>query len=75
MPGDQARILYDYFLNKLEKDYHAVQSQAKKEKRENPVRPGAFGQYMETEIVQDGPVTLVMESFVDEKARKKYENA
>jgi hypothetical protein len=30
---------------------------------------------METEIVQDGPVTLVMESVVDEKARKKYENA
>jgi hypothetical protein len=43
MPGDQARVLYDYFLNKLEKEYHAVQQQAKKEKREHPVKPGAFG--------------------------------
>ena len=37
------------------------------------VKPGAFGQYMNVEIVGDGPVTLVIDSIKDEKAQKKLE--
>lgn len=74
MPGDEAKKLYDYFLSKLAAEYHNAQKQAQAPLRENPVLPGAFGQYMETEMVTDGPVTLVMESSVDEKTLKKHEN-
>ena len=74
MDGEKAKELYDFFLAKLAAEYHAVQKQAKAALTQDPVLPGAFGQYMVTEMVSDGPVTLVMESSVDEKARKKYEN-
>ena len=35
--------------------------------------PGAFGQYMNVEIVGDGPVTLVIDSIKPEKEQKKME--
>jgi len=35
------------------------------------VQPGAFGQYMNIEMVCDGPVTLTIDSIKDEKALKK----
>eukprot|EP00350_Pseudokeronopsis_sp_OXSARD2_P002766 CAMPEP_0170545198 /NCGR_PEP_ID=MMETSP0211-20121228/3675_1 /TAXON_ID=311385 /ORGANISM="Pseudokeronopsis sp., Strain OXSARD2" /LENGTH=90 /DNA_ID=CAMNT_0010849041 /DNA_START=336 /DNA_END=608 /DNA_ORIENTATION=+ len=38
------------------------------------VFPGAFGEYMNIEMVGDGPVTLTLESIRDEKAIKKQEN-
>ena len=38
-----------------------------------PVYPGAFGQYMNIEIVNDGPVTLIIDSVKDPKAVKKLE--
>ena len=37
------------------------------------VFPGAFGQYMNIEMVNDGPVTLIIESNKDPKALKKLE--
>jgi hypothetical protein len=37
------------------------------------VYPGAFGEYMNVEIVGDGPVTIVIDSVKDEKAEKKLE--
>ena len=62
MPGEQALVLYNQFLEHLRKLY-------KPEK----VQPGAFGQYMNIEMVGDGPVTLVIDSIKDEKAQRKME--
>ncbi len=62
MHGDDALPLYNSFLEYLKKNYH-----------EGRVKPGAFGQYMNVEIVGDGPVTLVIDSIKDEKAQRKLE--
>ena len=64
MAGEQAKILYDYFLDNLARTY------GKPEK----VFPGAFGEYMNIEMVNDGPVTLVVDSIKDPKLQKKWEN-
>ena len=62
MQGESAYPLFNEFLARLRHDY-----------REDGVFPGAFGQYMNVEIVGDGPVTLVIDSVKDEKAQKKWE--
>ena len=62
MQGEDAHPLFNEFLAYLRKHYHP-----------DKVHPGAFGQYMNVEIVGDGPVTLVIDSIKDEKAMKKLE--
>jgi len=57
MQGEDAHPLFNKFLDHLRKTY-----------RPDRVYPGAFGQYMNVEIVGDGPVTLVIDSIKDEKA-------
>jgi len=54
--------LYNEFLEYLRKSYLPEK-----------VQPGAFGEYMNIEMVADGPVTITMESSVDDKALKKEE--
>lgn len=62
MNGDEALPLFNSMLEYLRKNYH----------RER-VHPGAFGEYMNVEIVGDGPVTIIIDSIKDEKAQKKLE--
>eukprot|EP00347_Sterkiella_histriomuscorum_P018041 403347014 len=62
MNGEKAQLLYNEFLEYLRKQYEAER-----------VQPGAFGQYMNIEMVCDGPVTITVESQKDEKALKKLE--
>lgn len=53
MPGEQARILFDEFVGLLRK---------KLGRGEDAVQTGAFGQYMQVDITNDGPVTIILES-------------
>ena len=62
MGGEEALKLYNQFLEHLRVQY-----------ARDKIFPGAFGQYMNVEIVGDGPVTLVIDSIKDEKALKKLE--
>lgn len=62
MNGEEALLLYNKFLEYLRKQYVA-----------DRVQPGAFGQYMNIEMVGDGPVTIAIDSIKDEKALKKLE--
>jgi D-aminoacyl-tRNA deacylase len=48
-PPEQARILYEYFVEKLRA-------------REVPVETGIFQAMMEVHLINDGPVTLLVES-------------
>lgn len=48
-PPEDAKVLYEYFIRKLE--------QLGVEK----VESGEFGAYMEVSLVNDGPVTLILE--------------
>ncbi len=47
--ADQARKLYSLFLSTMDK-------------RGIPVKEGVFGEMMEVELVNDGPVTLIIET-------------
>lgn len=51
MDGEKARVIFDKFVDKLKGKY-------KPEK----VHTGAFGEYMDVHIRNDGPVTLVWDS-------------
>lgn len=62
MPGEKAQILYQYFLESLKQKYH-------KER----VFPGAFGQYMNIEMVGDGPVTISLDFDASEKEKAQFE--
>ena len=63
MGGDQARELYEQFLEDLTREYKTMQAKLKiNTSNSAPVLPGAFGEYMNIEMVNDGPVTLVLES-------------
>ena len=46
---DKANILYEYFKEKCEKEGIKVQS-------------GEFGAHMEVELLNDGPVTIILDS-------------
>ena len=74
MAGDQAKVLYDQFLESLTSEYQKMQAKLQiQTTKSGPVFPGAFGQYMNIEMVNDGPVTLIIESNKDPKAVKKLE--
>ena len=47
---EQARPLYDYFLSQLKKEFSG--------KIEN----GVFGANMQVELINDGPVTIILDS-------------
>ena len=49
MPPDKAKGLYDYFVNKL--NGYSV-----------PVKQGVFGAKMEISLINDGPVTFIIDS-------------
>eukprot|EP00041_Stephanoeca_diplocostata_P015083 m.285556 g.285556 ORF g.285556 m.285556 type:complete len:173 (-) comp19915_c0_seq1:356-874(-) len=51
MPGDRSRILYSDVLARLEKAY-----------KSDLVKGGQFGAMMEVSIVNDGPVTIILDS-------------
>ncbi|XP_050520368.1 D-aminoacyl-tRNA deacylase-like isoform X2 [Daktulosphaira vitifoliae] len=51
MPGDNARQNYQYFLDSLKNFYS-----------ETKIKDGVFGGKMEVEILNDGPVTVQLES-------------
>ncbi len=46
---DEAKKLYDFFVQKLQE-------------KNIPVKTGRFGEYMEVQIVNDGPVTIIVDS-------------
>ncbi|XP_022172431.1 D-tyrosyl-tRNA(Tyr) deacylase [Myzus persicae] len=50
MPGNLARQNYQYFLETLHKHYNP-----------DKVKDGSFGEKMEVELVNDGPVTVQLE--------------
>lgn len=47
---EQAKPLYEYFNQLLETEYHI------------PVETGIFGAMMEVELLNDGPVTIIIDS-------------
>jgi D-tyrosyl-tRNA(Tyr) deacylase len=49
MPPDEARVLYEYLLDALRR-------------RHPPVAAGVFGADMQVSLVNDGPVTFLLES-------------
>jgi len=49
MSGPDALLLFDYFVELLQKDH-------------GPVATGAFGEYMQVDIQNDGPVTIILEA-------------
>ena len=49
MPGEQAKVLYEYFNSLLEEKYQLS------------VQPGVFGAHMYLDIICDGPVTITLE--------------
>jgi D-aminoacyl-tRNA deacylase len=51
MMGEQAKVLYEKLLEKLKTDYD-----------ESKIKNGAFGKMMEVEIINNGPVTIEIES-------------
>lgn len=51
MEGTKARVLFDLFVEKLRAKY-----------KPERVQTGAFGEYMDVHIRNDGPVTLIWDS-------------
>jgi D-aminoacyl-tRNA deacylase len=51
MKADQSRDLYYRFLKLLESGYQV-----------SKIKNGIFGSYMELELVNDGPVTIILDS-------------
>lgn len=51
MPPQEARSLYSRFIDRLRRDYHA-----------DKVQDGRFGAKMDVELVNDGPVTFILDS-------------
>ena len=59
MKSNEAQIMYNQFLDMLKDGYQAEK-----------IHDGAFGEMMEVELVNDGPVTLVIDSR-DDMIRKQ----
>ena len=57
MKADQAQMMYNQFLDMLKLGYD-----------ESKIHDGAFGEMMDVALINDGPVTLVIDSRVDDKA-------
>lgn len=50
-----------------------MRKKAKIDSDKEPVLPGSFGNYMNINMTNDGPVTLVLDSIKDPRAVKKME--
>lgn len=61
MKAEPARAMYSQFLNMLKTSY-----------QEDKIKDGVFGAVMDVALVNDGPVTIVIES--DPKAPQNQEN-
>ena len=61
MAGPLARPLFDKFVGLLKEKFRAL-GRVDEGELENLVQTGVFGQYMQVEIVNDGPVTIVLDS-------------
>ena len=59
MKSNEAQIMYNQFLDMLKDGYQAEK-----------IHDGAFGEMMEVQLVNDGPVTLVIDSR-DDMIRKQ----
>ena len=59
MKSNEAQIMYNQFLDMLKDGYQAEK-----------IHDGAFGEMMDVELVNDGPVTLVIDSR-DDMIRKQ----
>jgi len=59
MKYEPAKKLYEYFLDKMQKEADSL-----REDGDLPVRvfPGVFGGDMKVEIVNDGPITIVVDT-------------
>jgi D-tyrosyl-tRNA(Tyr) deacylase len=57
MQADKAKVLYEYFLKKMAELYG----------KSDKIFPGAFGEKMQIEQVNDGPVTLTLDSIKEPK--------
>ena len=53
MTGEKALPMFDKFVQLLRENLG---------RGEDAVQTGAFGKYMEVEIINDGPVTIILES-------------
>ena len=73
MAGESARVLYDQFLEKLSAEFIQMRTKCNVQSEKVPVLPGAFGQYMNIDMTNDGPITLIWESQKDPKAVAKLE--
>lgn len=68
MKTEPARTMYDQFVSMVREAYEAKLQNSGKKDQEPPypaserVMDGVFGAMMEVELVNDGPVTLVLES-------------
>lgn len=51
MEGSKAKVLFDLFVERIRSKYKA-----------DKVHTGAFGEYMDVQIRNDGPVTLIWDS-------------
>jgi D-tyrosyl-tRNA(Tyr) deacylase len=74
MKSDEARIMYDEFLKMLSDGYYVrgggrAGGEGEGEGGKGKVFDGAFGQMMDVESVNDGPVTLVIDSREDGRRR------
>ena len=49
MPSDQAKSFYQDFLDNFKKQY-------------SKIKDGVFGAYMKVELINDGPVTIILDS-------------
>lgn len=52
--GEKAKFLYESFVQTLEKMY------------KKPIQTGIFGAYMQVHLINDGPVTIMMDSRMKE---------
>lgn len=53
MPGEEALMLFNKFVELLKSNLG---------RGDDAVQTGAFGKYMNVEIINDGPVTIILES-------------
>ena len=59
MKYDAAKKLYEYFLQRMQEEADALREAGDPEVR---ILPGVFGGDMKVEIVNDGPITIVVDT-------------
>ena len=59
MKYEPAKKLYEYFLEKMQAEANALREEGDPEVK---VFPGVFGGDMKVEIINDGPITIVVDT-------------